>query len=124
EADPSLTRRFGGTGLGRALCRHLVQLMRGSLDFAGCAGEGATFRFDLALPAAAPRDVPRDAAGGPYGNRITADRGPSQPAPMSSENACILLVDDGEINRIVGRGLLESLGYEVVTVSSGWDALE
>ena len=35
-----------------------------------------------------------------------------------------LLVDDGEINRVVGRGLLESLGYEVETVCSGAEALD
>ena len=58
------------------------------------------------------------------GNRTTADHAAGQVATMGRGNACVLLVDDGEINRIVGRGLLESLGYEVVTVSSGWDALE
>ncbi len=102
--------------------------MGGSLDFTGSPGEGTTFRFELALPAAAPGAGPGRAPGQEQGimcgNRTTADHAAGQAATMGRGNACILLVDDGEINRIVGRGLLESLGYEVVTASSGWDALE
>jgi len=128
QADTSTTRRFGGRGLGLAICHQLVQLMGGSLDFTGSPGEGTTFRFELELPAAAPGAAPRSAPGREQGdargNRTTASRGSSQPAPAEREHACILLVDDTEINRVVGRGLLESLGYEVETVSSGAEALD
>jgi CheY-like chemotaxis protein/anti-sigma regulatory factor (Ser/Thr protein kinase) len=128
QADTSTTRRFGGTGLGLAICHQLVQLMGGSLDFTSSPGEGTTFRFELELPAAAsgaaPRRAPGREQGDVRGNRTSASHPSSRPAPPEGERACILLVDDSEINRIVGRGLLESLGYEVETVSSGAAALD
>jgi PAS domain S-box-containing protein len=128
QADTSTTRRFGGTGLGLAICHQLVQLMGGSLDFTGSPGEGTTFRFELHLPAAAPGAAPRRTPGREQGdargNRTSASDVSSQATPAEREHACILLVDDTEINRVVGRGLLESLGYKVETVSSAADALD
>jgi CheY-like chemotaxis protein len=128
QADTSTTRRFGGTGLGLAICHQLVQLMGGSLDFTGSPGEGTTFRFELHLPAAAPGAAPGRTPGREQGdargNRTTASDVSSQATPAEREHACILLVDDTEINRVVGRGLLESLGYGVETVSSATEALD
>ncbi|MEO1264217.1 MAG: response regulator, partial [Pseudomonadota bacterium] len=49
QADDSTTRRYGGTGLGLALCRELVGLMGGEIDCRSVDGKGSTFRF--AFPA-------------------------------------------------------------------------
>jgi|GEM_PF-2363700 len=53
QADESTTRRFGGTGLGLTICRHLVELMGGTLHASGKKGEGSTFRFAIPLGRAA-----------------------------------------------------------------------
>jgi signal transduction histidine kinase len=56
QADSSLTRKFGGLGLGLAICHGLVELMGGSITGEGCPGGGAAFRVELpraALSAAA-----------------------------------------------------------------------
>ncbi len=53
QGDASLTRRFGGTGLGLALSQHLARLMGGGISVTSAEGQGTT--FVLELPAEAPR---------------------------------------------------------------------
>jgi PAS domain S-box-containing protein len=52
QADSSITRQYGGSGLGLAVCRQLVELMDGTLDVSSAPGEGTTFRVRLPLPVA------------------------------------------------------------------------
>jgi PAS domain S-box-containing protein len=125
QADASTTRRFGGTGLGLAICRQLVELMGSSLEFTSEPGAGTMFWFEVALPAVAlPAVEMGDGEGAPRGAQPAGDHAADRAAPSLGEGARILLVDDAEINREVGRGLLESLGYRVEMVSSGSEAVE
>ncbi|MDR0375602.1 MAG: PAS domain-containing protein [Treponema sp.] len=50
QADNSITRKFGGTGLGLALCKKILQLMDGDIWIESEFGKGTTFIFELALP--------------------------------------------------------------------------
>jgi PAS domain S-box-containing protein len=106
QADGSITRRFGGTGLGMTISKELTQLMGGDLDADGRPGQGATFWFDLPLqPAEAPCEV-EDAASAEAPERMLR----------------ILLADDHPTNRKVVELMLEGLA-EVVSVENGAEAL-
>ncbi len=62
QLDASTTRRFGGSGLGLALCKRLVERMSGRLELRSTPGAGASFVFELELRAAAG-DAQRPPAG-------------------------------------------------------------
>jgi signal transduction histidine kinase len=56
QADNSSTRRFGGLGLGLAICREIVAQMEGTITAEGTPGEGAVFRVRLPLPTLRAQD--------------------------------------------------------------------
>jgi len=106
QADGSITRRFGGTGLGMTISRELTALMGGGLDAEGREGEGASFWFDLPLlPAEAEEEA----------DETSCAEAPDRPLR-------VLLADDHPTNRKVIELMLEDLA-EVVSVENGAEAL-
>lgn len=64
QADPSVPRLYGGSGLGLSICRRLVGSMGGEITLSSRPGEGTTFGFTLRLATAsqARPTVPRSGA--------------------------------------------------------------
>ena len=113
QADSSITRRFGGTGLGLALCRRLSVLMGGRITVQSEPGKGSVFRVEL------PFDVGRD------------DMFATAPleADAAMESAClrglrVLMAEDGDINREIMEVLLSGMGVECMAVGNGQEALD
>ncbi|WP_065259608.1 hybrid sensor histidine kinase/response regulator [Pseudomonas bananamidigenes] len=108
QLDGSMTREYGGLGVGLAICRQLVELLGGKLTHRSEPGRGSRFQLDVEfeLPAveAAPTLV-RDAIRAP-------------------QDCTVLLVDDNSVNQLVMRGMLLKLGFRVRTADHGAAAIE
>ncbi len=109
QADSSISRRFGGTGLGLNICRLLVEMMAGQIGAEPRAGGGSRFWFTLPL-----RPAP-----------VAVER-PPVPAPIASERrgGHVLVVDDSMVNREIVREILSRAGFQVEAVESGRAALD
>jgi signal transduction histidine kinase/HPt (histidine-containing phosphotransfer) domain-containing protein/ActR/RegA family two-component response regulator len=104
QLDSSISRRFGGAGLGLAICENLVTLMGGTIDVDSIAGQGSTFRFDIHL------------------RRIAAEQQGEPPAAAGSRPARqlkVLLAEDNPTNRHVATRMLTRMGHTVDTVEDG-----
>lgn len=106
QADASMSRRFGGTGLGTTISRQLVELMGGRLKVESSEGQGSCFSVELPLRA---------------GKRLA-----SQPRAQLPElgRLRILAADDVPQNLELLQLLLESLGHRVRGVADGEAALK
>lgn len=106
--DPFFTTKglIGGTGIGLAIVRDIIERLDGSISVESAVGTGTAFHITLPRRERDPEGATRDPLGHPRGT-----------------GESILLVDDDEaVLRTTTRGL-ERLGYEVTAVRSGEEAL-
>jgi two-component system sensor histidine kinase/response regulator len=115
QGDNSMTRRFGGTGLGLVITRHLAELMGGDVGAESTPGVGSRFWFTARLKKA-PAEV---LASGPGEDEADAETLLRQRHPGRR----VLVVDDDEVNRSVAEMLLESAGLRVDTAEDGQVAI-
>ena len=105
----SITRRFGGAGLGLSITRALVEMMGGEIEAASTLGQGSAFRVSLPLARAPAREDPAPAA--------------PETAPRSLSTLRVLLAEDHPINQRVVELILAPYEIALTIVDDGAQAL-
>ncbi len=104
QADGSITRKYGGTGLGLVICQRFVRMMGGEFEVHSTPGKGSAFAFSLTFPC---RAVPQEW---------------DDPAPAAGER--LLVADDCETARSITQETLIRFGFRVDAAASGQEALD
>ena len=135
QADASLARRHGGTGLGTTIAKGLTEAMGGSIGFESVENAGSKFwvelPFDvpLAAPKAdtetpAPRAAPQVAGEAPQSENVIAFSDPFLRHRARVRGMQVLIADDHAANRMVLQSLLQKAGHRVVAVDDGESVLD
>jgi two-component system sensor histidine kinase EvgS len=118
QADSSIQRRYGGTGLGLNICRQLVELMGGTITLTSTLGEGTTVSFTIPVTIVNAADLRAEPQPSPTPAELTVK-------PIERVNRpSILLVEDHPANRFVIEQQLRSLQCRVFTAENGATALD
>jgi PAS domain S-box-containing protein len=104
QGDGSITRKYGGTGLGLTISKRMVELMGGDIVVSSAPGAGSTFAFTLTFP------LPQHA-------RLSR-------SPTDLRGMRVLVVDDLEISRRILTELLIEWGFQVSEAANGQEALD
>ena len=108
QADSSISRRFGGSGLGLSIARRLVEMMGGKIDVFSEEGKGSTFWYEI-----------------PYEKPVAeAETAASASADAVIPPKNILVAEDNLINSRIISKLLAHKGHHVTVVHNGEDAVK
>lgn len=107
QANSSINRIHGGTGLGLQIVKSLVEAMGGTVYVKSAAGEGSEFYFEL------PFEVAKS---------VVAVK-EKHKTPVFS-NRTVLVAEDNDINQVVAKSLLEDTGLNVVLANNGKEAVQ
>ena len=113
QADTSITRNYGGTGLGLTISRKLVELMGGEISLESEIGKGSIFSFTLdfgLLNKSTENLLPIEEVSDELAMRLLGFR--------------LLIVDDNDINLEVAKRIFSDEGAIVITARNGLEALE
>lgn len=110
QADDSITRHHGGSGLGLTIVRQLVQLLEGKITVESKIGEGSEFSVRLPMTLLMQE-------------RSISDRN-EELLDVVWNQINILVVEDNEVNQVVIKALLSNIGVKAEVAPGGLEALE
>lgn len=119
QADASTTRKFGGSGLGLTIAKHMVEEMGGTLNFQSTEGVGSRFWFDLNLEKALTESVKND-----NGVNNISNVFPITITQQNSKPLEILVCEDESTNQKIITRLLSLPGHQVEIVTNGDEMLD
>lgn len=117
QADNSTSRKYGGTGLGLVICKHLTNLMGGYIELQSEFGQGSCFKFSLNLPVSKNNQ-------NTYSSN-DSDKKNSEINYTSEKllNKKALVVEDIAINRLVAKKILKAAGLSLDFAVNGLEAV-
>lgn len=110
QEDESVTRKFGGTGLGMSITKDLISLMEGEITVESKKGEGTSVSFRIPFLKGSKNDLPI-----------------KEVEKASTEvllNKRVLITDDNEMNRLVATTILKNYGTINDEAQNGAEAIE
>jgi PAS domain S-box-containing protein len=110
QEDASVTRQYGGTGLGMSICRQLIELMDGEIFVESEKGSGTTMSFVVSFPKGSVEDLPSKEI-------FVADE-------KMLVGKKILVVDDNDMNRLLATTILGNYGAETFEAENGLESVE
>ncbi|MEO8486597.1 MAG: ATP-binding protein [Betaproteobacteria bacterium] len=126
QADDSVTRVYGGTGLGTTIARHLVMLMQGRIGLSSTPGQGSLFWFEVPLGYAESQGIDLTSEFGVARSSAAIQAANAGPGAKvhKMRGARILVAEDNATNQRVAQLILESGGHHVTLVDNGEAALD
>lgn len=124
QLDNSMSRSFGGAGLGLAICKQLVELLGGTITVASVRGRGS--EFIVRIPRAECSEAEATLAGAPAGGQSTTATGTQRPgqnsavhSPGETERMALAGAVPGALEAIAGPAALA--GCRILLVEDGAD---